>query len=260
VTGDYSRVTAILSFYDETLDMLAASVSSLVGVADHLVAVDGAYMLYPDAKPSSDPQQMRLIAEICSGARIGLTTHTPIQVWGQNEVQKRSHALMLAEAVTDPNGWYLIHDADCVVTSVHPDFHAKLEELAQDDWGAVEVGVKEIRPIPGVEIDPDSGFSSVRLMYRALRGMVYGPSHWSVHAPDPESGDEVYFWGPGEYNPVAAYNGTSLLRIEHRVGRPEYRRVNALKYYQLREELGVESFGQTYTRGLDGKFHPLKPR
>lgn len=260
MTGTYSRCTGILSFFDETLEMLAASVSSLVGVVDHLVAVDGAYALYPGGKASSDPSQMRLISEICSGARIGLTTHTPSAVWGGNEVQKRSHALHLAEAVTDPNGWYLVLDADCVVTEVHPEWFTRLKEVADDDWGSIEVGVYEVRPIPGYFPEPGEGLSPVRLMYRALRGMTYGPSHWTVHAPDPESGDEIFFWGPKEFEPVSAYDGTSLLHVEHRLGRPEYRVQNAKMYYSTREHLGIESTTKVMVRGKNGEYHELKRR
>lgn len=256
-TGTYSRVTGILSFYDEPTELLAASVSSLTDVVDHLVVVDGAYMLYPQGKPSSDPDQMRLITEICRGARIGLTTHTPVQVWSGNEVQKRNHALWLAEAVTNEDGWYLVLDADCIITQVSPSWFKDVHEIAEDGWGAIDLSVRETRPIPGVELDPEDSYAPIRLMYRALRNMQYGPSHWTLRAPDPNDENEwLFFWGPKEFEPVSSYDGKHLLKFDHRHDRPEYRRVNQRKYYAKRDQLHIEDgHNQLMTRGLDGKFH-----
>lgn len=256
-TGAYSRCTAVLSFYDESLEMLAACVSSLAGVVDHLVAVDGAYLHFPDAKPASDPAQMRLIAEICSGLRIGLTTHTPTTVWGGNEVQKRSHAMKLAEAVTNPDGWYFIHDADCVVTTVSGIWFDKLDEVREQGFGAMDIAVKHTSNAANLNVSPAEGFAPIRLMYRALRGMRYGPAHWVVSAPDPDTGDPLYFWGPRSFGILDAYDGTHLLRIEHRGGRAEYRRVDALKYYSDRESLGLESLGQNLVRDSNGGWREL---
>jgi len=228
-------------FYDEPLDLLAASVSSLIGVVDHLVAVDGAYMLYPDAQPSSDPQQMRLIEEICRGGRVGLTTHTPTHTWSGNEVQKRNHALRLAEAVTREDGWYLIHDADCVITKVSSNWHQDVENIPQD-WGAATVDVRIVQNLPGIAVDPADNYQPYRLMYRAVRRMLYGPSHFVVHAPDPATNEVICISGPNELEPVAAYDATHLLKVDHRLDRPEYRRVNARKYYVQRERYGIENY------------------
>lgn len=254
-----SRITGLLSFYDEPLELLAAHVSSLSGVVDHLVAVDGAYFLYPQAQPSSDPSQMRLIEEICRGLRIGLTTHTPSQVWAGNEVQKRNHMVTLAEPVTDPNGWYIVLDADCIVTKVADDWFQQMEQAAKDGWGAAEISVREVREIPGVAFDPQDSYGPIRLMYRAVPNLTYGPAHWCIHAPDPETGERIFFWGPPDLKPVDAFNARHLLKFDHRMDRPDYRAVNARKYYLKREQLGVENGSRMWTRGLDGEYHEYTP-
>lgn len=257
MSSHYSRVTGILSFYDEPLELLAASVSSQIGVIDHLVAIDGAYMLFPDAQPRSDPSQMRLIEEICNGARIGLTAHTPVNVWGGNEVEKRNHAIKLAEVATDPNGWYLVLDSDCVVTHAAGDWFEQVARIPED-FGAAMIDVREVQDLPGVDVDPSDAHSPVRLMYRALRGMTYGPAHWIIHAPDPETSEPICFWGPGEFHPIDAYDLTHLLKIDHRRERPEYRRVNSRLYYSRRDQLGVESLTCVYTKKLDGTYGPRR--
>lgn len=238
--------------------MLAACVSSLAGVVDHIIAVDGAYMLYPHGQSASDPSQLRVIEEIARGLRIGFTAHVPAQVWAGNEVEKRNHALRLAEAVTSPDGWYFIHDGDCVVTYIAPDWFDKLDEIARDDWGTITVAVRETRPIPGYIPDPTEGYAPVRLMYRALRGMQYGPTHWTITAPDPDSPDErICFWGDSHLYPVDPYDAGHLIKVDHRKERPEYRDLSARKYYAIRDRLGIERATQVMTLRRDGKYRPL---
>lgn len=255
-TGKYSRVTAIVSWYDEPLELLTASISSLAGVVDHVVAVDGGYFLFPDAKPSSDPTQARVIEEVCRGMRVGLTLHVPGHVWGGNEVQKRNHAVQLAEAVTREDGWYYVHDADTVVTNVVYNWFERLDEIRDENWGAISVGVREV--IPGLALE--DVHAPCRLMYRALKGMQYGPAHWVLHAPDPLTGEYICFWGPVEYRPIDAYDGTSLLQVDHRRDRSEDRTVRARKYYVRREQFGVERTKKVHTERKDGSFHPVTKR
>lgn len=219
--------------------MLAACVSSLAGVVDHLVAVDGAYLLYPEAKPSSEPQQARLIEEICRGLRIGYTIHVPSDVWAGNEVQKRNHAVRLADLVTRDDGWYFAVDADCVVTKVAFDWFDKLMGPEVADFAAATVNVKEVREVPGFRTSPNDGFSPVRLLYRALKDVTYGPTHWSIAGLDDED-KIVVLWGDGSDGPCEAFDAGYLLELEHRKERPQYRDVAARQYYDRRDKFGIE--------------------
>lgn len=220
--------------------------ASLSGVVDHLVAVDGAFMLYPGGKPSSDPSQARLIAEICSGLRIGLTLHVPAQIWEGNEVQKRNHSIVLAEAVTDPEGWYLSLDADEIVVHVANDWFSQLKTLSEEGWGAVDVGIRETRQIPGIEVPEPDVYNPIRNVYRAVRGLRYGPTHYTLKAP---VSDPAFYEIPESCirgnlddrpKPVSSFDGTHLLKFDHRQDRPEYRNVAKQKYYVRREKLGIE--------------------
>lgn len=118
-----AKVCALISWYDESPIWLAACVASLAGVVDHIVAVDGAYMLYPDAsaRPSSPVQQHLAIVEAAAAARIPLTLHVPGRPWFGNEVEKRNATvqLALAGAADGPSWWLMVVDADMRVVS-HP--------------------------------------------------------------------------------------------------------------------------------------------
>ena len=198
---------------------------------------------------------MRLIEEICRGLRIGLTTHTPSQVWAGNEVQKRNHAVRLAEAVTREDGWYYVHDADTVVTSVAYDWFTQLEKIRDDDWGVISVGVRESQNLP-IQVVVEEAHAPVRLLYRALRGLQYGPTHWTLRAPDPLTGEPICFWGDTGYEPVAAFDGTFLLKLDHRRERPEQRRVQARQYYDRRERFGIEQGSVPMIMHTDGQIRP----
>lgn len=239
---EYSRVTGILIFYDEPIDTLVAMVSSLAGVVDHLVAIDGAYMHFPDGEAASDPKQMRIIYDICRGSRIGLTAHVPTQVWAGNEVMKRNYSLKLAEPVTNPNGWYLVLDADCVVTHVAEDWFEKVAQASAEQYAAITVGVKECRPLPPGTIQPDDIWSPHRLMYRAIRGLEYGPAHWELHAPPETEGvNWDCIWCHRHDGQVDAWDASHYLHVEHRFDRPLERKIASQKYYNIRERFSLEN-------------------
>lgn len=254
-TGTYSRVTGLLIYYDEPLELIAAHVASLSGVIDHLVAVDGAFGHYPGATPSSDPEQTRLISEICSGLRIGLTLHVPSEVWIGNEVEKRNHSLALAEAVTREDGWYVSMDMDEIVTHVSHDWFEQLAQAARDGYSSAEIGIRETRQLPGMVVDsvqPDT-WNPIRNVYRAYRGLQYGPAHFILHAPFKNAVDKPWgmveieeeslcIRGPNEYEPLPSFDATHLLKFDHRQERPDWRNVAKRQYYERRGQLGFENY------------------
>ena len=84
------RLVAILNFYEESSQWLAALVASLQKAnVDHIVAVDGAYALFPDAmtRPRSGPEQPQAIIECAHTLGIGCTIHRTRSAWGGNEVE-----------------------------------------------------------------------------------------------------------------------------------------------------------------------------
>ena len=91
------KLIAILCWYDERPSWLAGVTASLARLqVAHLVAVDGAYGLYPKGHGCSGTEQQQTIVETCRAAGIGTTVHTPPEPWFGNEVEKRNLAFQLA--------------------------------------------------------------------------------------------------------------------------------------------------------------------
>lgn len=57
-------VIAVLTWYEETTKSLIAAVSSASTFVDHLVAVDGAYHAFPEARRGSGPEQQEQILSL----------------------------------------------------------------------------------------------------------------------------------------------------------------------------------------------------
>ena len=122
------RLIALLCWYEEAPQWLAATVASLRGVCDHVIAADGTYPGFPDARvyPRSGREQAEVITETAYACNLGLTLISPRDVWEGGEVEKRNAMFDYAKIVGDPGDWVLIVDADEVVTAAPPDLRAQL--------------------------------------------------------------------------------------------------------------------------------------
>lgn len=112
------RLHAILAWYAEPPTWLANTVTSLAAAGiDHLIAVDGAYALYPEAKAKSGFEQAETIQRVCDGAGMALTLHQPQTPYMGNEVEKRTLAFNLLNATAKPfEDWVVVIDADEIVS------------------------------------------------------------------------------------------------------------------------------------------------
>jgi PAS domain-containing protein len=108
--------------------MLAACVASLAKLGvDHLVAVDGAYQMFPGASGRSDVDQSNAVVWTAESIGVGLTLHQPFEAWRGNEVAKRSAMFRLATSMLTADDWVLVIDADEVVRLAHGGWRAELE-------------------------------------------------------------------------------------------------------------------------------------
>lgn len=108
-----------MSWFDEQPVFLAELVASMgrAGV-DHVVAVDGAFAMYPQARGSSDTEQAHIVTATAVGAGMGVTLHVPRQPWAGNEVEKRSFLFSAGHLVADPGrDWFWVCDADELITA-----------------------------------------------------------------------------------------------------------------------------------------------
>lgn len=230
------KIVALISWYDEHPPWLAATVASVAKFVDEIVAVDGAYALYPQGTAQSDPVQAQTILETAAAAGIGATVYTPPTVWGGNEVEKRSHLFTLGEAITTEDDWYFPIDADEVMKHASVRVRPALEET---DLDVAEITLSERANVEqniARQIDwPETERHKHRQLFRAIRGLHVDTAHYHYKTPG-----GFYLWGP-EHICEPALDLSMEVEVEHRnhlrtIARDKARR----EYYQRRERLGIE--------------------
>lgn len=237
------RIFGQLSFFDESPLWLGATITSLAPHIDHLIAVDGAYALYPDGQAQSRSDQACAIVETCQAAGLGLTLHRPQTVWYGNEVEKRNHMFRLAELEATPEDWYWVIDADCVIYRCPADLH---DQLANTDLNVAEVTIWErgdpYRNPARLQYEstvalPADFYYKMRMLFRALPGIHCDTAHYMYRTADGHR-----LWGyPGTELEEALDLSNGLVQVEHRTHyRPLQRHENQDTYYKRREQAGIE--------------------
>lgn len=235
------KVYGLLSWYQESALWLAAAVTSAAKLCDHIIAVDGAYLLYPDGTPRSGAEQSAVIQEVAHANGMGCTIHTPNTVWEGNEVEKRAFLFSLAETVATPNeDWYFVLDADVVLEDVPEDTR---DRLAATELDAAEVKMYER---DDVYTDPKKAKAAMsmewpvnnfrcRCIYRAIPGLTVRGNHYTYVTPD----DRKLWSNDGKQ--VEALDLTDL-RCEHRTNFRELVRRNTQRdYYKRRDSARIET-------------------
>lgn len=245
------RIVALLSWYDENPAWLGGLTAAFAGVADHIVAVDGAYSLYPSGRPRSPQGQAEAIRDAAAAINIGCTIHEPQTTWVGNEVEKRNFMFHLAEKITTPDDWYLVIDGDEIVRRAG-DLKAEMEASPHHAADATLYGERgHIHPSDRAFVTGKREEMQIPVMFRALRGLSVVRKHYCYEAPDPEDAhnhdgslkhpaerDVLKLWGDGPCEPRATF----AVHIEHRQSeRDLWRAKGATDYYDLRDRLGVEN-------------------
>jgi hypothetical protein len=228
------RIVGLLSWYNENPAWLGAAVTSLAPFASHVVALDGAYVLYPGHQPRSPGGQSTAIAEAARAAGMGCTIHEPATCWTGNEVEKRDAMFRLAETVSEPDDWYFVLDGDEVVTSAPADLAVRCEKTALDVAEVTHWQYrKHYEPHERPFVTDFKEQRHMRLMFRAIRGLRVIGRHYDRSTPDGRN-----LWGEGASEPAEDF---SDVRVEHRKdSRDLYRNNDAKIYYKRRDELNVE--------------------
>jgi hypothetical protein len=224
------RIVGILNWYDESPSWLGACTASMARAGmTHIVAVDGAYGLFPDGirHPRSGTEQYAAIIEVCQAMEIGLTLHSPAEAYPGNECEKRSHGFMLAEQVAEAGDWYFLMDADQVITTSH-NLHRSLAETEFD----VAEALFYTRGV-GQEMNGQRALWPCRCIFRAIPGLRVRDRHYSYQLPDGRD-----LWGDPPYEPAAV----TLVEVEHRSQwRSKPRQLAQNQYYERRDEAGAEN-------------------
>jgi hypothetical protein len=218
------NLIACLSWYDEQPAWLAELVASLTRAgATHIVAVDGAYVLYPGAQPRSPSEQAHAIIGTAAGVGIGATVHAPSLSWIGNETEKRrwmfSAAALIAESLED---WLLVIDADELIDTAS----GLLEALQRTDLDVAEV-----------LLGSAAGWAPARRLFRAQRDPIVV---WRRHCLY-QTRDGSVLWdqaNPGQQVPAESIWD---VRIRHRHDeRDQGRQDRQRTYCERRDELKVE--------------------
>lgn len=242
-------VTAMLSWFDEPLELLEDGIRSLAGFCDRLVALDGAYAFTPGAAANSPGDQAQAImrAAVTAGLEVGIHRGT---VWS-GQIEKRQRLFELAA----DSDWLLIHDADHELQGDPADFRAFLAGLPRD---VVTVEVPYLTPpVEGKEITPWHRWLTTEqfptpLVFRALPGLRVDLHHWWYSGI--LDGERVALWGwdasggdlEGAHTlPFGRHTRTDTLRVVHRCfDRPDATLERQRGLYAARAELvaahGVE--------------------
>jgi len=235
---DRANLIGLLCWFDEPVENLASCIVGLhrAGVY-HVVAVDGAYALYPDAKPASHPNQHAAIHLTCRKLGMRCTIHTPSGLWAGNEVEKRTFHFNLAYALSEPGDWFFIMDADQTVVQVPGDLR---ERLAATDLDAAETRFLDVMALRANDPSWPPRFE-MRNLFRAQ------PMRCSTNHCTYVTGDDRLLWGwervggnGGERPLEPCLDVTDLLVEHHPDQRPVERQRAKLAYYAARDEQRVE--------------------
>lgn len=185
------RVIALLAWFDESVPWLAATVGSAATLCDHIIAVDGAYALYPEGRHRSGTEQHSTIQEAAFAVGMGCTIYTPAEKWAGNEVEKRTAMFRLAEAVATPfEDWYLVIDADEVVIGCPPDAKEQLADTELDVAEVKLVNVEDIEKNLETAVAarqfsyPARSAEPLRALFRAIPGLAPCGNHYTNMTPD----------------------------------------------------------------------------
>jgi hypothetical protein len=235
------KVWGLLCWYEEPESWLTATVGSLRGFCDGLIAVDGPYATFPGALrvPRSDPGQAETIQRAAWAADLITCVYTPKEAWWAGdegvileEVVKRDFMFKLADSMADPGDWYFVIDADESVHNCPVDARLRLEQ-ADEDVAEVHLWHR-----------PDEFYPSRRL-FRGP-GVKVEEDHYNYVKNGQHLG-----WTPYMKNSVPAVDLHDLVvahRIQHR---SDYRKQQKAQYYEMRNRM-MEAMGLTKEWTTDG--------
>lgn len=163
------RVIGLLNWFDEKPSWLAATVGSMSKLCDHVVAFDGAYGRFPSLDFRSSPEQAETIIRTADGLGMGWTVYAQKEKWWGGEVEKRAAMLHVASQIADPSDWFLILDADEILTDV---WSGTRTQLSETDLDVAEVIIG----------DSDGGVAPIRRLFRALPNITTEQAHYVVTA------------------------------------------------------------------------------
>jgi len=243
----------MLCWYNEPPSWLAATVSSLARIGvDHVVAMDGAYLLFPDGRPRSNLAEAQAILMAADAVGIGATVYQPETLWYGGEPEKRTELFKIASAHGTPGeDWLFVIDADEVITKDCPTIkdelagtdalvaHGRIEQWWDDHQANPDTArIARMMPHPTVFGHLQSRF------FRIIENMRCDTTHFTYVG----EWEGVSWTLRGDkagrvlgYTQADAFTPDRLVNIEHRDPLRDLTRATLKKdYYEKRDEMGIE--------------------
>lgn len=259
------KIAGVLCWYDESPATLAVAVAGMARVCDVIVAVDGAYALFPGARARSHPDQAEAILNAAETQGAACLVHRPNEVFFGNEVEKRQLSVDLAGRLLTPGrDWVLVFDADFQLMICEPD-------LVRQTLEETERNVVTYTILDGADLLADPATFAVALaddvdtewtvrdreIFRYTDDLAYGPAHYFVsgsygyglewlRGPD-MSADAV---AAGAHPAGCDHLGRSLVVVHRRSARARVRQDAADGYYRLRDQQRLEEISPATLAGL----------
>lgn len=164
------KIVACLAWYDEPLPFLDRCIRSLAGIADHLVAVDGAWELYPDGQATSAAEQFEVVKYAADDVGIDHEIFSG-RNWN-SQVEKRDWLMRHAAQRGD---WLLVIDGDEHVTGA-------TALLVEQTLQATELDVATV-VCRHAGSDPRYA-APIRRVYRASAGVSVQTAHNGYRTAD----------------------------------------------------------------------------
>jgi hypothetical protein len=227
------RLAAVMMWFEEDPAELDEAVSSLAGLADEMVAVDGAFAQFPRARAHSSIEEAAAIAEAAARNGLASTVHCPSRPW-RGEVEKRNAMLALATPRCDYFMWL---DADERVICQDPERVRAQIETMEAPIGTVEFHTVAHGPRdPTLSTWEEPGVSKrVRRVWRVVEGMRIATRHWFMSGI--VDGERRALWGNDPAYPREERKQPLDFRIDHHaLARSPDRRDRKHVYYQARNQ------------------------
>lgn len=203
--------------------MLARCVEHAACLADRIVALDGAWMMFPDGTHESDPDQAQAIKDAAKEAGIECEVHGSMEVW-PGQWSKRSHLFQLAARGQEVGvDWIFPVDTDWEWYADRDEVRAELAATRHD---SLYVPFYTPPPPLGVnlmEVAADAwhvGLSDqtmlLAMLWRMMREPKVEAKHWFFSALDSD-GQRVGLWDSCEGRYPLAKMGQldSFVRVDH---------------------------------------------
>jgi hypothetical protein len=199
---------------------------------DHVVALDGRYELFQADEHLSPASQQGLVALACRSMGMGCTLYIPPAPW-PGEVEKRNHLFNMGLVEANPGDWFLVVDADTIITEVPINLKQLLDDSPVD---AACVTVRDMSAAVAKRPDWPEYFD-IRPLFRAqpIQTLINHHTYTTL--------DGRQLWGAfgEEEEPERALDLRKSFVIQHRpAARGQDRQLKQASYYGAREEKGLE--------------------